>query len=257
MKTYSFLFIIIIFLSLNTGCFNQGPKNVKSEAENKIDTPTVADTGFTGIKKLYFRERLAREVTYKNGVIDGLTKTYQNEILYQTFWYKNGMREDTACLYYEDGKVFRKTPYVRDSINGTQIQFYKTGKVKAKLGFVNGLRTPYLEEFTREGQKITSYPDLIVKTKDDYNQNGTFSISLELTDKKAKVIYYRGEYIDGLYVPKKYTKIKEAGGKGYLVLRKTGAPKADYVGVIAEIITPFGNKYLLYKKIDLPYKDLN
>jgi len=29
------------------------------------------------------------------------------------------------------------------------------------------------------------------------------------------------------------------------------------VGVVAEILTNFGNNYLVYKKIELPYHDLN
>lgn len=257
MKIFSYLFIIII-LSLNAGCLNKGPKNAKSGSENMIDTSTVADTGFTGITKYNLGDRIVKEVTFKNGIRQGLMKTYNpNGTLLQTFWYEKGLRSDTACMYYEDGKIFRKTPYLRDSMNGTQIQYYKTGKVKAKLSYVIGLRTPYLEEFSRDGQKVTGYPDLIIKTNDSYIQNGTYNIYLELTDKKAKVVYYRGEFIDGLFVPKKYKIIKETDGKGYLVLRKTGSPKSDYVGVIAQILTPFGNNYLVYKKIDLPYKDLN
>jgi hypothetical protein len=258
MKIYSFLFIIIIFLSFNAGCINKGSKNVKSKAENLIGKSTEADTGFTGIQKSFSGGRLANEITFKNGIRHGLMKTfYPGGQLRQTFWYENGLRSDTARWYFEDGKLFRKTPYLKDSVNGTQIQYYKDGKVRAKLSFVNGLRTPYLEEFSNTGQKITSYPDLVIKTKDDYNQNGTFKIYLELTERNTKVTYYRGEYIDGLFIPKKYTKIDVKNEQGYLILKKTGVSKTDYVGVIAEILTPLGNRYLVYKKIDLPYKDLN
>jgi hypothetical protein len=46
-------------------------------------------------------------------------------------------------------------------------------------------------------------------------------------------------------------------GVGTLNLKKTGSPKADYVGVIADILTNFGNNYFVYKKVGLPYPDLN
>jgi hypothetical protein len=48
-------------------------------------------------------------------------------------------------------------------------------------------------------------------------------------------------------VNKKYT----------ITLKKTGKPGPDHIDIIASISTLFGNKYLAYKKIELPYKDLN
>ena len=257
MKTNTILLIIIILLTLNAGCVNKGNKKSAPENKNPAATSTIADTGFTGIKRYYSHELLAREVTFKNGVIQGLMKTYLSDgKLYQTFWYRNGVREDTAKWYFDDGKVFRTTPFKNDSMNGIQTQYYRNGKIRAKLNFVNGARTPYLEEFLSDGTKITSYPDLVVKTKDEYKQNGTFKIWLDLTDRKVKATYYRGEYINGLFYPKKYTKLNSSETTGYLELKKSGIPKSNDVGVIAEISTQLGNKYLLYKKLDLPYNDL-
>jgi antitoxin component YwqK of YwqJK toxin-antitoxin module len=256
MKTKTILFIIIISLILNAGCLNKGNKNT-SEKGNLADTSAVADTGFTGIKKYYTKDLLVKEVTFKNGVREGLMKTYYpSGLLYQSFWYRNGVREDTAKWYFDDGRVFRATPFKKDSADGVQTQFYRSGKVRAKLIFVNGTRTPFLEEFASDGKKITNYPDLVVKTKDEYSQNGTFKIWLELTDKTIRTVFYRGEYIDGLYFPKKYTKLNTSETAGYLELKKSGTSKDNYVGVIAEVSTSLGNKYLIYKKIELPYGDL-
>jgi antitoxin component YwqK of YwqJK toxin-antitoxin module len=184
-------------------------------------------------------------------------KTYNTSgQLYQSFWYVNGLRQDTAFWYFEDGKVFRKTPFKDDSVYGTQIQYYRSGAVRAKLNFVNGIRTPYLEEFGSNGKKITYYPDLVIKTKDEYNQTGTYKIYLELTKKDVKATYYKGEYIDGLFYPKKYVKLNNSETTGYLELRKSGNAGNNYVGVIAEILTSLGNRNLVYKKIDLPYNNL-
>ena len=257
MKTNTFFYIFIILLILYSGCQNRSNKNASSKNENLPDTSTVADTGFTGIKQLYSHKLLAREVTYKNGVKQGLMKTYlPSGKLYQTFWYRNGHLEDTAKWYFDDGKVFRTTPFKNDSMNGVQTQYYRNGKVRAKLNFVNGVQTPYLEEFFSDGGKITIYPELVIKTRDEYRQNGIFKIWLDLTDKTVKATYYRGEYIDGLFFPKKYSKLNSSETTGYLELKKSGNPKDNYIGVIAEISTPLGNKYLVYKKIDLPYNDL-
>jgi hypothetical protein len=45
-------------------------------------------------------------------------------------------------------------------------------------------------------------------------------------------------------------------GTGILTLKKSGSSRPAEVGVVAEILTNFGNKYLVYKKIALPYHDL-
>jgi antitoxin component YwqK of YwqJK toxin-antitoxin module len=257
MKTNASILIFLILLSFFAGCLNKGPKNISSDNENIDDTITVPDTGFTGIKQSFSGNRLVKEVTYKNSIRQGLMKTYYADgLLYQTFWYENGLRQDTAKWYFEDGRVFRKTPFKDDSAHGIQIQYYKTGVVRAKLSFVNGVRTPYLEEFTSDGKKFTGYPDLVIRTKDDYDQNGTYKIFLELTNKTIKATYYRGEYIDGLYYPKKYVKLNNSETTGYLELKKSGSSGNNYVGIIAEISTQIGNKYLVYKKIDLPHNDL-
>jgi hypothetical protein len=256
MKSNTILFSILILFIVTPGCLNKSQKN-SSTQETNTDTTTVPDTGFTGIKQYYSHKLLAREVTFKNGVMDGIMKTYlENGQLYQSFTYKNGIRQDTAKWYWDDGKVFRTTLFKNDSMNGMQTQYYRSGKVRARLNYVNGARTPFLEEFTSDGRKITNYPGLVLNTTDDYAKNGTYKIRLGLTDKNAKVNFYRGEYIDSLFLPKRYLKLNNSENTGYLELKKTGIPKDNSVGVIAEISTILGNKYLLYKKIDLPYNDL-
>jgi len=250
--TILFLSILLIILCNCSGKGSAG-KNDNSSA----DTVTVPDTGFTGIRQYFSNTTLSYEVTFKNGVRNGLMKTfYPDGRLRQTFWYENGTREDTAIWFYEDGKIFRKTAFKRDSMNGLQIQYYKSGKVKAKLEFVNGLRKPYLEEFTMDGKKITDYPVVIIKTTDNYKQDGTYSISLQLSKKEVKANFYQGDYIDGLFIPKKLKKINSSETTGFLKLKKSAAPGAGYVGIISEISTPMGNKLLVYNRVELPYNDL-
>jgi len=255
MKNIFAIFIIAAFIIGTGSCSNRGQGKGNTEALN--DTSTVPDTGFTGIRQYFSNNSLTYEVTFKNGIRHGLMKTYYpNGKLRQTFWYENGMREDTAIWYQEDGIIFRKTPFRRDSMNGVQIQYYRTGKVRAKLEFVNGLRKPYLEEFSSDGRQVTNYPEVIINIKDNYNLNGSFIISVGLSKKDVKANYYTGDYIDGLFVPKKLKKINSSETTGSVTLRKTGSPGATYVGIIAEIMTPLGNRLLVYKKVDLPYNDL-
>lgn len=247
--------LVILILLAGTGCSNRGQNQSEEEtAESAVNEP---DTGFTGIGVYRSGNLVSAEVTMKNGIRHGIMKTYYpSGKLRQTFWYENGMREDTAIWYHEDGVIFRKTPYKRDSVNGIQIQYYKSGKVRAKLEFIDGLRTPYLEEFSAGGTKITSYPEVVVRTKDDYNINGTYKIYLSLSNSNVKSNFYRGEFINNLFNPGLYTKINDTEMTGFLELKKSGSAGSGYVGVIAEILTTLGNRQLVYKRIDLPYNDL-
>ena len=250
----SSLLILVLFIS-GSGCLNK--RTPKAPVENRADTSTVTDTGYTGIKKYYSKSYLVKEVTFKNGIRQGLMKTYYlSGKLYQTFWYENGVREDTAKWYYEDGKIFRKTPFKKDTIDGTQVQYYENGVVKARLSYADGVRTTLLEEFKQDGSKIFAYPEMVIKREDNYKKEGIYKIYLELNKKDVKVSFYRGEFVNGLFMPKKYTKLNINEFKGYLELKKSNVRGESFVGIIAEITTDFGNKYLTNKKIDLPYNDL-
>ena len=157
---------------------------------------SVPDTGFTGIKQYMSGNHVAMEITFKNGVRQGLMKTFlcQRKSSRQTFWYENGLREDSAKWYYEEGQLFRTTPYKRDTVDGIQKQYYRNGKLKAKIGLQKGLRTFEFEEYTPKGKLVAGYPELIVNTKDEYNSKGIYTISLALSDKSTKVKYLPGRF---------------------------------------------------------------
>ncbi len=246
--------IIIILAVMMAGCAG---KKTNSDSTSQTDTLTVPDTGFTGIRQFMSGLYLVSEVTFKNGVIDGLKKTfYQSGRLQRTFWYVNGLRQDSSCWYYEEGQLFRTTPYRNDTIDGIQKQYYRSGELKAKMGYRNGYRTDFFQEFTRDGKIVSGYPELIVKTEDKYAANGTYSVKLELTDKKTDVRFFRGDFYNGIYDTTKVKRLKTVGNSASIILRKTGSPKQPYMGVIAEVLTNFGNRLLVYKKVELPYNDL-
>jgi hypothetical protein len=258
MKTFSISIVLILILTI-AGCSGKGSaRKAEAEAETEIDTVQVPDTGYTGIKQYMSGQLLVKEVTFKNGVRQGLTKTYyQSGQLYQTFWYEKGLREDTGRYYYLEGQIFRETPYKNDTIDGIQTQFYRGGKLRARIGFSKGMRTPFIEEYLADGKLFTDYPEIVVNVTDEYNSRGLYRINLELSDNKTKVDFFRGEFINNRFDTTVCRPINVVNGKARLDLRKSSSPGQNYVGVIASILTPFGNRKLSYKKIDLPYNDLN
>ena len=251
----SILFLVIILLT--SGCKGRGSSRHTSAEIAAMDTVTVPDTGFTGIKQYYSGTRIVKEVTFNNGIREGEMKSYYaGGQLYQKFWYKNGLREDSALWYFPEGQVYRLTPYKHDTIDGIQKQFYRTGELKAKLKYIKGFRAPFLEEFTREGKLVKDYPDISFTVTDNYNTTGKYIINLELTNKSKQVKFYRGEFTDGVFDTLKCARINTINGKAVAELRKTGTPQEESIGIIARVLTGFGNNNLTYKKIELPYKDL-
>jgi hypothetical protein len=248
--------LLLLHVLLFAGCTGKG--SVNQETETGTETIAVPDTGYTGIKEYFSGNFHVKDVTYKNGVRHGEMKTYyQGGQLYHTFWYENDMREDTARWYYLEGQVFRTTPYKNDTIHGTQIQYYRDGRVKAKLNYIKGLRTPFLEEYTRDGKLIGNYPGIEFSIIDNYNTTGRVRINLELSQKERKVKFYRGEFSNGVFDTSKCRLIPTVNGKTYLDLKKTGSTQPEYVGIIAAILTDFQNNHLAYKRIQLPYQDIN
>jgi hypothetical protein len=250
----SVLFVIAV-VSIS-GCRGKSAGN--AESSPPPDSLAVPDTGYTGIKKYMSGEYLIKEVTFRNGVREGIMKSfYQSGKLRQSFIYRNGIRQDSSIWFYEEGQVFRTTPYINDTIDGIQKQYYRDGKLKARIGYRKGYRTASFEEYTPSGKLVTGYPDVVVGVKDAYSRNGTYSITIQLSDKSQSVKFYRGEFYNGVFDTTRVASIKTENGTGNLNLKKKSMPGPGYVGVIAEILTGFGNNYLVYKKIPLPYGDLN
>jgi hypothetical protein len=248
--------IIFLVLLFNPGCKGKSGSDKNPESGN--DTTAAADTGFTGIKQYMSGGHIAMETTFKNGVKEGLSKTYYaSGKLRGTLWYENGLREDTAKWFFEEGQIFRTTPYKGDTVDGIQTQYFRNGKLKAVIGYKKGSRTFEFEEYDLEGKKVAAYPDMVVTSKDEYNSKGIYTISVGLSDKSAKVKYYRGDFGNGLFDSTRCEKIKTVNGIGTLYLKKTGTPQSGSVDVLAAIMTFYGNNYLVHKKIELPYKDLN
>ena len=256
MKSLSGSLIFVLLLIIFGGCMGKGSGKKGSNAE--ADTVSVPDTGYTGIKQYMSSGLLLKEVTFKNGIRQGLTKTYYpGGQLYQTFWYENGMRQDSGRWYYQQGQLFRATPYRNDTIDGIQKQYYMSGELRAKIGYEKGLRTTLLEEYTKSGRLVTGYPEIVVNIRDEYKTAGRYQINLEFSNKGSRAWFYRGEFINGRFDSTMCTPIKTVNGVGTIVLRKTGSPKTGFIGVIGSIYTSFGNRYLTSKKIELPYNDLN
>jgi len=229
------------------------------------DTAKLSGTGddgvsqkFTGVRPFYKDNRLEKEVTYVNGRRNGITKTYYpSGNLKQTFNFIDGRKNDLATWYYEDGKVFRTTPYKNDTIHGIQIQYYRSGRIKAEMSYVEGHRLPDLKEYFDNNKQKIIKANIVISTRDEYAENGIYKIFAELDNKNLGVIFFKGDFTDGAFNRNNLTKITTSGGIGYLELSVGPVGNNGYVGIIAEYTTDYGNKNYIYKKLTIPYKDVD
>jgi hypothetical protein len=250
--TYFIVLTAFIISCTGNGGSNDSASNKEAAGDDGVSVK------FTGVKSYYSDDRLDREVQYVNGRRNGVTKTYYNSgRLKQTINYSDGRRNDLATWYYEDGKVFRTTPYTNDTIHGTQTQYYRSGRIKAKMSYVEGKRVPDLEEYFDNGKQKIIRAGIEIKTRDEYAERGVYKIFAELDNKSFGVAFYRGEFTDGLFDSKQVDKIPTSGGLGYLELTKAPIDNKGYVGIIAEYTTDYGNKNYIYKKVTVPYRDVN
>ena len=255
MKLFCQILVFMAAVLLISGC--RGKSGTSSSQGTDNENTAAGDTGFTGVKKYKSGGSVVMETTFKNGIKEGLSTTfYENGRIKGTAIYRKGLRQDSAKWFFETGEVFRTTPYINDTVEGIQKQYYRNGKLKARIGYKKGLRTFEFEEFDLNGKKYAGYPDLLVTTKDDYNSRGTFIISLSTSDKNAKVKYYRGDLSSRLFDSTRCEKIKIINGAGVLELKKTGTPQPGTLDILASILSPYGNSYLVYKTVKVPYKDL-
>jgi hypothetical protein len=252
MKKNSISLIILISVAMLAGC--NGRKSEKKAEGTSPETSASADS----IVQYRSGNNLIKEVTYRNGVREGLMKSfYAGGQIYQTFWYEKGLKEDSVRWYYPEGQLFRTTPYKHDTIDGIQKQFYRNGKLKAIIGYSKGMRTKFFQEFTSEGKLFGPYPEITVTIQDSYRNNGAYIINLGLSDKDTEVKFFLGNFINERFDTTICKYIKPSNGKSVIYLKKTVKPGPDHIDIIASMTTLFGNKYLEFKKIDLPYNDLN
>lgn len=218
----------------------------------------AADTGYTGIKTIMRGGVKVKEVHYTNGIREGLTRTfYKGGVTEQEIPYSDDARNGEAKWFYPDSKLFRVTPYENDTINGDQIQYYKSGRVKARINYVNGVRSPLLDEYAMSGVKVTEYPELTFKVIDKYREKGVYKIYLEMSNLTENVNYYRGDFVNGLVDLSVCKPLLQSATTGYLDMIKGDSTGADSVVVIAAYLTNFGNRLYYRIAIPLPYKDLN
>jgi antitoxin component YwqK of YwqJK toxin-antitoxin module len=226
--------------------------------DNIAANDTIVNSEFSGVKRFMSGDKLIKEVTFKNGIKEGLNSNYYDDgRLRSTIIYKNGLRSDTAKWYYPEGDLYRATPYTNDTINGTQLKYHKNGRLMAELPYKMGLRMPGLKEYYEDGRPGDVIPSIMAEiNQSKYESEGVVRIILKLSNESNNVKFYRGSLVDGVFNPDRSKEITISSGMGLTELKTDTVNGQGYLDIIAVYTTRFRNKEILTKRVKLPYNNL-
>ena len=83
----------------------------------------------TGIERDHYLEcdKLTYEISYKNGLRDGMEREYEDGKLVDELPYKNGLKEGIRRSYYKNGNLWEETPYKNDKKDGVYKNHFENG----------------------------------------------------------------------------------------------------------------------------------
>ncbi len=93
-----------------------------------------------GVSLSYHRNgKLAIEVPYRNGKIDGVMRSYDEEgKLHETIGYLEGDEEGYSTVYYPNGKKKKRESFHQGILNGMSEEWSENGKILRQIPYENG-----------------------------------------------------------------------------------------------------------------------
>jgi antitoxin component YwqK of YwqJK toxin-antitoxin module len=230
----------------------------QEEKENQQVSDTAVSENYTGLKRYYSEGRLVKEITYKEGLKNGICNNYYDDgRLKRTIIYNNNLKTDTAKWYYPEGMVYRQTPYLNDKIHGVQTKYYKNGRKQAEMPYHMGLRMPGLKEYYEDGRELTGIPKITSDITDSrWQDEGILRVIVRLDNGSTNVKYYRGSLINGAFDPEQCRDITISSGMGFTEMKRSDTGGKNYVDIIAVYTTRFRNREIIATRIKLPYNNL-
>lgn len=192
-------------------------------------------------------------------VLHGTKKEfYENRkgVLATTTEYVKGKKQGPSIKYYTSGKPYIEWNYVDGRKEGLVKKFYENGAVMSEVPYKFDMLGTGSQEFNTDGEELTM-PELVVWTKDERREKGTFTIFAKVQKKtNVSTTVLNAEFFTGLLIDSKYSHPnlqKETKVENKVVTLKyyesTGFP--PYVNVVAKVSTPKGTPVLLSKMVNI------
>jgi antitoxin component YwqK of YwqJK toxin-antitoxin module len=92
-----------------------------------------------GIVRCYYNNgMLESQATYLNGKMNGIHKLYLSGKIAHEIPYKDGEIDGVAKYYYDSGKISAETPYSNGKINGTEKVYSESGTLVREIVYKHG-----------------------------------------------------------------------------------------------------------------------
>lgn len=99
--------------------------------------------------------KLAIEVPYRNGKIDGVLRSYdENGNLHETIGYLEGEEEGYSTIYYANGKKKKREVYHQGILNGVSEDWDELGRLVRQIPYENGQIHGVVKIFDETGKVI-------------------------------------------------------------------------------------------------------
>jgi hypothetical protein len=242
-KQVSFLFFFVL---LTTSC-----DQINAFLGNSTES---ADDGEKNIEKRYHPNGKLRAYYRYDDLKQkhGDAKFYDEDGKVQkSFIYEHGEKIQ-ATSYYDNGQPLMEINYKNGVKDGLLKRFYNTGKVESETPYKEDHAGMGLKEYSKSGKLRTHYPELVVKSIDLLNKNGSYIIEVYFDKSPGRGTYYMGELTEGKYMSYRLVELEKVNYRGQLKLQPAPGimimEKLNFVGVFK---TPTGNKYIQEKSFNL------
>jgi len=177
-------------------------------------------------------------------------KYYENGQLKSLITYDHGVIQH-AKQYHQNGNLEMEFPYQNAKKHGLRKKYWENGKLQSQMTYVNGEPKADLIEYDKSGEKVTTYPELVIKKIDNIDKSGEYILQAYFSSNPQKGTYYLGELKNG--VLETYTTRMARNGKiGEKVFRPApGTSFSKKINVIGKFKTGYGNILIVEKEVVL------
>ena len=208
--------------------------NRKSDRRYKQDDEFVEN----GVVKKYDEQnRLAAEVTFRNGVRHGVTRIYYSSgALSDEIMYVDDEKNGIAKKYHKNGKIYSLTPYLKDEKDGVQKKFYANGKIWAETPYMKGQPGIGLKEYKRDGSLRDKFPGIEVQK---FVKRDKVVLKFFLSNYSKNVVFYVTELMSDKYIPMLAEPLYASEGSvRYEIQRSSGVSLDTTISIVAKYQTP-------------------
>lgn len=193
-------------------------------------------------------------ITYQNNRKHGPSRSYYNDgkTVKTEILYADGFKHGEAKWFYPDGEIYRITPYEKGKIEGIRKTFYEGGTAQAEIPYSGGQPGTGLVEYNPDGSQKSMRSTIIFSEQDRLGLDGTFVLSISMSDGRKKVEYFQGKLTTDRYWNEELKPVPSENGTArleYYVAK--GNFTMETLNFVARIKTGLDNYHIVQKEYHL------